>query len=381
MNLHKLISKQLNLLKDSISSPSPEFKLVLRSLLINTLPGGAVYTELATYLCEYIFDKKQESKEAEFINSLERLQLSHHELLTLLSQSLTALNMTAIDQPYIKEVDSLKQSTSPNHQHSHISQPRTQQDNQPQEIRVEDQQLKMCLCPSGTFWMGSDCGVGDLDEQPKHQVVISQDFMMSETLITQGFWQTIMNTSPGRYWGHELRPVESISWFEALIFCNRLSLYMELQPVYELNISSQTVVSIHHQASGYRLPTEAEWEYAAKASADFIDEGLNSLNQTTLRELYPSSVKRTPPNLWGLYNMTGFLWVWCIDYMSRSAYKERAHDLVIDPIQLHFSKQDRVIRGGSWDDPEEMCRVTIRHSEKSTTRSPLIGLRIAQTKL
>ena len=381
MKMNKPVFNQLNIIKNEICRRSPEFKLALKSLLVTSLPGGSIYAELMTQLYDYIVDKDHKYKEKELVHQLEQLSVSHDQLLSEVTRIISTLNNQ--DFQMIEEKSENRISGDhQGHQLKSFSNDCSQESPPPQPTIIDlgDQQLKMCLCPSGTFWMGSDPDVGDLDEQPKHQVTLSRSFMLSDTLITQGVWQAIMQSSPSRYRGNPLVPVDSISWFEALTFCNRLSNYIGLQPVYELNTHTRSLISVNTDALGYRLPSEVEWEYAAKATTEYIYSGSNNLREVAKREsIKPPQIRSAKANPWGLYDMTGLLWTWCLDYMSMSTYQELGPHS-INPVKLNPSKRCRVIRGGSWNDPDELCRIAMRSSEDMMKRSPLIGLRIAQTK-
>ena len=124
---------------------------------------------------------------------------------------------------------------------------------------------------AGTFRMGSN--LGPAREQPVHEVTLSKGFLMMCTPVTQELWEAVVGGNPSYFKGRN-RPVEQISWFDCLRFCNALSVQLGLEPVYEL---SESTVLVNWGAGGYRLPTEAEWEYSAKAGCDFKYAGSNNL--------------------------------------------------------------------------------------------------------
>ncbi len=162
----------------------------------------------------------------------------------------------------------------------------------------------MVYIPAGEFMMGSD----ELkEEQPIHKVTIKQLFYMGKYPITQAQWQTVMGNNPSRFKGDK-RPVEQVSWEDVVIFCEKLS-----------KLTKQT----------YRLPSEAEWEYACRAGTttkyyfgETISKELanyaNNVGETT-------NVGNHPANDLGLYDMSGNVWEWCADYYQES-YKNAPND-------------------------------------------------------
>ncbi len=129
-------------------------------------------------------------------------------------------------------------------------------------LTAEDSEPQMIFVDGGTFWMGSN-EAAYMPTELAHQVEISP-FYISETEITQEVWTSVMGTNPSRFRG-SLRPVETVSWFDAVRFCNTLSEKEGLEKVY--NFSGSHVLC-DWSANGYRLPTEAEWEYASRGGSN-----------------------------------------------------------------------------------------------------------------
>jgi formylglycine-generating enzyme required for sulfatase activity len=141
---------------------------------------------------------------------------------------------------------------------------------------TEDVGIKMLKIPSGTFNMGSSSGRGD--EKPIHEVTLS-GFQLSATPVTQGQYEAIMGENPSKFKGEidsVNRPVEHVSWFDAVRFCNKLSEKQGLKSAYLIGSGAKPTVSRVTGADGFRLPTEAEWEYAARGGQSYTYAGSNT---------------------------------------------------------------------------------------------------------
>lgn len=193
----------------------------------------------------------------------------------------------------------------------------------------------LCRIPAGTFMMG------DKDTGPVHQVTISRDFSIGKHQVTQAQWEAVMGSSPSKFKGADL-PVETVSWDDCQEFIRRINEKGDLK---------------------YRLPTEAEWEYACRAGSigTFCfgdDEALlgehawfagNSDSQT-----HPVGLKK--PNGWGLHDMHGNVLEWCADFFDEHYYSHSPKD---DP-QGPTSGAFRVLRGGSWYSKSWNARASFR---------------------
>jgi formylglycine-generating enzyme required for sulfatase activity len=196
--------------------------------------------------------------------------------------------------------------------------------------------------PAGTFTMGSDSAVDSA--QPAHQVTLSA-FKMSETEVTQEQYLAVMDTNPS-YWntGSARRPVESVSWFNAVLFCNTLSKLSGLDTVYDT-----TTWAADFTKSGYRLPTEAQWEYACRAGSTTEYWWGPDTNGIGARSWWYGNSGGTThpvatklPNAYGLYDITGNVCQWCNDW-----YGAYAAGAATDPTGP-ATGTIRVVRGGSW---------------------------------
>ncbi|MBM3317974.1 MAG: SUMF1/EgtB/PvdO family nonheme iron enzyme [Candidatus Eisenbacteria bacterium] len=249
------------------------------------------------------------------------------------------------------------------------------------------------LLQSDTFIMGSPtdelCRWGD---ETQHEVTLTRGFYVGVTEVTQAQWQATMGWNDSGFSGPD-RPVEGVTWFDAVSYCNQRSVaegftpaYMISNPGYEgVHIVSATV-TWNQNANGYRLLTEAEWEYACRAGSvtAFCNGGIsqclcgsepfldlvgwycgNSGSQT-------HDVGQKAANAWGLYDMHGNVWEWCWDW--KGDYGGPA----IDPTGPAFGA-GRVVRGGSWVPFTWDCRSASRSGYSPHIRYDLIGLRLART--
>jgi formylglycine-generating enzyme required for sulfatase activity len=219
--------------------------------------------------------------------------------------------------------------------------------------------------PAGHFIMGSPIGEEGREEQERrHEVVVPHPFWLGEFEVTQRQWQTIMGDNPSRFADPGSRPVENVNWDEAQAFVTRLS---ERAP-----------------GNRFRLPSEAEWEYACRA-------GTTSPFQTGTT-LHPgeanvaegpgvaasgatTSVGIFPPNAWGLYDMHGNVWEWTAD--EHCPYPEGP---AIAP-RPSCGSPLRVIRGGSWYFPADSARCGVRYTHRPQDRGFSLGLRLVREQL
>ena len=252
----------------------------------------------------------------------------------------------------------------------------------------------------GTFMMGADPDSSWYthgDEDPVHSVTVSS-FYMSAYEVTQVQYQAVMGANPSQHPGSDL-PVEYVTWYDAAKFCNWLSWWGGLTKFYNDDdlTNAATTVGMNWAANGYRLPTEAEWEYACRAgsitdyySGDLthgtcseIDESLdriawycgNSENESTdWCETHPVGGKQ--PNRFGLYDMSGNVWEWCNDWYSSNYYESSPSDNPTGPSS--GSASGRVHRGGSsWATPD-WCQSAARGYDDPSLRNGAIGFRVVK---
>jgi formylglycine-generating enzyme required for sulfatase activity len=241
----------------------------------------------------------------------------------------------------------------------------------------------------GTFQMGSN---DDTDkEKPVHTVKIT-GFYMAKYEVTQKEWTAVMGSNPSRFKGDNL-PVENVSWYDAVEFCNLLSEKEKLTPAYTINKSEKDrynesehdelkwTVRWNRNANGYRLPTEAEWEYAAKGGngspGNYAYSGSNNVDEVAW--YYGNSAGSTQeagakkPNGLGLYDMSGNVWEWCWDW-NNGDYSRGAQT---DPIGA-FSGSLRVACGGGWYNAAQDVRSTAWGHDTPSNRGNYLGFRIAR---
>ena len=230
--------------------------------------------------------------------------------------------------------------------------------------------VKLVLIPKGTFMMGSpESEEGrDKDDETQHEVTISKDYYLGVYEVTQAQYEKVMGKNPSHFQGAIVGnenadlPVENVSWDDAVEFCKKLS---------DLPEEKKT-------GREYRLPTEAQWEYACRAGSktaySFDDEeGLlpeygwfkrNSSNRT-------HTVGLLEPNAWGLFDLHGNVWEWCSDWFGEypmGAVSERT---------APKEGTDRVFRGGVWDGGAALCRSANRSWVTPVVRRSINGFRLA----
>jgi formylglycine-generating enzyme required for sulfatase activity len=245
---------------------------------------------------------------------------------------------------------------------------------EPPEI-VNSIGMKLRLIPAGEFQMGST--EAD-DEKPRHLVTISRPFYLGVYPVTQHEYRQVVKKNPSDSSGSERLPVETVSWFDAVEFCNALSRKEGLTPFYSKKV--QTVEVHDWNGPGYRLPTEAEWEYACRAGTttrfSFGDDE-NALGQyawysaNSASETHPVGEKK--PNAFGLYDMHGNVWEWCWDGYDAHYTQSPAVDPRGPGMAAH-----RVIRGGSWGFGPRYTRSASRGRFTPEGRDCYLGFRLAR---
>ncbi len=216
--------------------------------------------------------------------------------------------------------------------------------------------MNLAYIPAGTFEMGSPASEdGRFDNETQHKVTISKKFLMGTTPVTQAQWTAVMGNNPSDFKGDDL-PVEQVSYDDAIAFCDKLS---------------------QKEGKHYRLPTEAEWEYACRAgttSSFYTGEGDAALDQAgwysgnSGNTTHPVGQKK--PNAWGLYDMHGNVWQWCSDW-----YGDYPQGDATDP-QGPDGGTARVLRGGAWYYDPRFCRCAYRDGGAPDYRNGYFGFRI-----
>lgn len=201
------------------------------------------------------------------------------------------------------------------------------------------------------------------DDRIKHTWTVEiQPFLLSKYPVTQDVYFDITRTFPSAFKG-EKNPVEHVSWSDAVRFCNLLSAKAGLQPCYALTYESEEVI-FDAKADGYRLPAEAEWEYACRAGTTGIRYGVLDdiawYKENAGGSTQPVGMKQ--PNAWGLYDMLGNVWEWCSDIYDETVYGSY-----------------RILRGGGWCDEARGCMATNRRrSHPVKFKIDDLGFRLAR---
>jgi formylglycine-generating enzyme required for sulfatase activity len=222
----------------------------------------------------------------------------------------------------------------------------------------------MVFIPGGSFTMGANGG-GE-DEGPAHKVQLTA-FAMDKFPVTHEMFAKVQLPNPSHWQDNPKKPVERVRWRDAKQYCNERSMLEGLKPCYNEKTAEW---ECDYSADGYRLPTEAEWEYAARAGTDGpYDFGQpDKLRQYSWfadnAEEKTHVVGQKKPNLFGLYEMYGNVSEWCEDVYSPDYYKQSAP---MDPRGPPSPGKDvkRVMRGGSWKSSADMCRVTFRQGQRT----------------
>lgn len=244
---------------------------------------------------------------------------------------------------------------------------------------------KFVIIKAGSFTMGSPEGErGRGDDEWQHEVKISKDFYISRYEVTQDEYESIMNNNPSNpvCGVGENFPVNSVSWYDAIEYCNKLSQKQGLRTAYRIikNVNTNTLtVALNENANGFRLPTEAEWEYAARGggfSKAYIYAGSNNIDavarykDNSCENAHPVGSKL--PNELGIYDMSGNVWEWCFDCYDKYPKKE----IRTDPVIISTTNDEHVCRGGSWHSEEEHCRNAIRFWLRPDIKSRFCGFRV-----
>jgi formylglycine-generating enzyme required for sulfatase activity len=239
----------------------------------------------------------------------------------------------------------------------------------------------------GSFQMGSASGGRD-NERPVRTVTVST-FHMSKHQVTQREWFEVMGTTiqqqrdmANKEWSlrgvGDNYPMYYVSWHEVIEFCNRLSIREGLTPAYR---GSGNNITFDRNANGYRLPTEAEWEFATKGGIKdylvFEYSGSNSVdavgwfNGNSGNSTKPVGTKA--PNNLGLYDMSGNVWEWCWDWFGTYTSGSQT-----DPTGA-VAGTSRVVRGGSWNTGAETLRSAYRHNNTPSDRYTVLGFRLVRS--
>lgn len=260
----------------------------------------------------------------------------------------------------------------------------------------------MIAIQAGEFVMGSPTGMAD--ERPLHTVTLSP-YRISETPVTQNEWRKLMHNNPAYFSDMPVRgeqqlkrPMEKVSCYDTYVYCNRKSIEENLTPCYSINGTDVPdnwgdvpdaqsemwdAVECDWSATGYRLPTEAEWEYAARGGRKWQQKktasdwsGERSWNKDNSNYMTHMVGMREPYSVLGLQDIFGNVLEWCWDW-----YDRYTADSVTDPKGATRSLDclDRVVRGGAWNSVREDCSPFFRNCGSPPARYNFIGFRLVQS--
>lgn len=226
--------------------------------------------------------------------------------------------------------------------------------------------FEMILVEDGSFWMGNNDDEEALNrEQPLHEVSLDE-FYIGKHPVTQALWKSVMgaDNNPSHFKGNE-RPVENVSREDALAFIDQLN-----------QLTNQT----------YRLPSEAEWEYAARGGRKghgYKYAGGNSMEEVGWYSENSGGETKTvglkKPNELGLFDMSGNVYEWCLDWFSDTYYQECCErGIASNPLGAETGTY-RIFRGGCWNYGPDRCRVTYRHHDRPGRGYPYLGFRLVMT--
>lgn len=223
-------------------------------------------------------------------------------------------------------------------------------------------------------------------DETLHEVTLLRDFELQTTEVTQEQFFKLMGTNPSLT-EDALRPVTRVSWHDAAMYCNALSDLLNLQLCYDCSGDADELVCELNEdllspylCGGYRLPTEAEWEYAARAGTttatyvgDADEENVDTIAWTQANSSVAQHVATRVPNEWGLYDMLGNVWEWCHDW--HESYTIATEE---DPWGPTVG-EERSFRGGSWSSPRTSARAASRYQYIPSHNNHAIGFRPARS--
>ncbi len=237
---------------------------------------------------------------------------------------------------------------------------------------------EMRRLPTGKFLMGSsEAEEGRFANEKQHEVEIKTGFAISVTEVTQEQYEAVMGENPSEFKGDGMRPVENVSWLDAVKYCNRLSEREGLPACYQF-ADDEVKWPEGLRCRGYRLPTEAEWEYAARADGGEVYSGSARVEEVAWyggnseETTHPVGGKRG--NAWGLYDFSGNVWEWVWDSYSGDTDNFSSVDPLGPPRGLY-----RVYRGGSWVREAQGARVAYRIFDDPNARNTYRGFRLSKS--
>ncbi len=244
----------------------------------------------------------------------------------------------------------------------------------------------LIVIEANTFDMGCTPGQQNCtaDQEPVRPTTLTRNYYMGRTEVTQRFFEAFMGYNPSSFTNcGSTCPVEGISWHEAAAFANAISAAADLPTCYDCSGSGTSVTCYSptsvYDCEGYRLPTEAEWEGAARCGDDLLYAGSNKIGAVAWSKQHSDStthrVGGLAPNACGLYDMSGNVFEWTSERYVETAYSAGA---AIDPSDTE-SEGYRVLRGGSWKEYPFAAQVAFRRPGSDGFKNYDIGLRLVRT--
>ena len=326
---------------------------------------------------ERLIKEREERKEAlqkaeeEAHRLVKQSRLAEQETYTQQRSEYDA-DLQSREEQRIKHIDEDGAFVRPNLRRVSITPPPKEPDEQThREFAYDNVVFRARYCPPGSTWCGSDHDDAKPEERPRHRVKLTQGLWFMETPVTQAQWSSLMDDNPSQYLGVD-HPVESVTWLESVLFCNALSEIFDFESAYHIDgdlNAPRHRIKVHwdENATGFRLPTETEWEYAARAglsgqrhvySSGADLDAVGWFSQNSGGHTHPVGLKT--PNRWGLFDLSGNIWEWCQDEWLRDAYRKRIGDRAIDPVHYNAQLSPKVIKGGAWYDYMSDCRLANR---------------------
>ena len=265
-----------------------------------------------------------------------------------------------------------------------------------------------CLIPAGDFAMGcsdDSCEPGDYscahqggyfcdqNTYPVHSVTLTRSFYMKRTQVSQKEWRELIGNNPSNFNSCENCPVENVNWFDAVTYANRLSESEQLESCYTITgctgsvgnvLDNCTVTFSSLDCKGYRLPTEAEWEYVVRAGttgARYDDVGFIAwYGDNSESSTHPCGTK--DPNGWGIHDLYGNVWEWVHDNFDHNYYSDCEAGCT-DPVgpTSQKDKPSKSMRGGSYSNPDSSMRAHHRNYSVVNTATRMIGFRLVRSAL
>ena len=229
------------------------------------------------------------------------------------------------------------------------------------EVLPNGVSFEMIFVEGGEFDMGAKEKEADKEDKPVHRIKLDS-FFIGKLLVVQVLWENIMGDNPSSFKGDNL-PVENVSWDDTIDFLEKLNMLTDKQ---------------------YRLPSEAEWEYAARGGIyceDYIFSGSDKLKEVGW--FIDSNVSETSPvgqkygNELGLYDMSGNVWEWCNDWYSGKYYKQCLKKRIVNNPKGPLVGKERIFRGGSWYSEINYCKTSYRNKRRPSHKGNNIGFRLA----